>query len=77
MHDPVTPRNFDVAVDGHEGRLVRATVTLHETIPTGGLTLSVLWDPDRGEATSVTPFRNLGQFVLEELAKQAGGSAGH
>lgn len=77
MHDPVTPHNFDVTIAGREGRLVRATVTLHETIPAGGIELSVLWDPDRGDVVEVKPWRNLGQFVIEALATKAGGSAGH
>jgi len=77
MHDPITPHNFEVAVTGHEGRLVRATVTISETIPAGGIELSVLWDPDRGAVVEVKPWRNLGQFILEALAAKAGGSVAH
>jgi len=76
-HDPNTPRNFQVQVTGRDGDRVLARVTLTETIPAGGLELDVVWDPRTGEAVSVSPYRNLGQFVTEELARVAGGSAAH
>ncbi len=76
-HDPVTPHNFEVQVDGPEGQFVRATVRLHQTVPVGGIELSVLWDPVGGRVVEVRPWRNLGCFVTEALARAAGGSAGH
>jgi hypothetical protein len=77
MHDPVTPHNFDVAITGREGRFVRATVTLHTTIPAGGIELSVLWDPERGDVVEVKPWWNLSRFVREALAAQTVGRSGH
>ena len=76
-HDPITPRNYTVHVDGPEGALVRVRVHVSKTVPPGGLDLDVLWDPAAGEAVSVTPFRNLGEFITNAIAQQAGGSAGH
>ncbi len=77
MHDPVTPHNFEVQLGAHEGRLVRATVQIHKTVPSGGLRLSVLWDPDAGRVVEVKPYRNLGRFITAELARLAGGGGGH
>ena len=70
--------NFEVAITGHDGPLVQATVTLRGTIPAGGVTLAVVYDPRSGKPVSVSPWRNLGVFVLAELARQTGGkSAAH
>lgn len=76
-HDPITPHNFDIQLLGHEGDLVKLEVTVHQSVPAGGIRLQVLWDPSAGQPVSVTPYRNLGQFLTADIAKVAGGSAGH
>jgi hypothetical protein len=76
-HDPVTPHNFDVTLTGRDGHLVQARVHLRETIPVGGIELDVVWDRANGRVVSVTPWRNLGEFVTAELARVAGGHAAH
>ncbi len=76
-HDPITPHNFDIQIQGNEGDLVKQEVTVHQSVPAGGIRLQVLWDPTAGEAVSVSPYRNLGRFLTEGIAKVAGGSVGH
>lgn len=76
-HDPITPHNYSVHVEGPEGAYLRVKVSIHETVPAGGLELDVLWDPTTGQPVSVTPWRNLGQFISEAIAHEAGGSAAH
>ncbi len=76
-HDPVTPHNYTVQVQGHEGDLVRVTVHVSQTVPAGGLELDVLWDPKAGRALSVSPYRNLGEFITGAIAREAGGTAAH
>ena len=73
-HDPSVPHNFEITIEGTEGDTVRAQVRLTETIPAGGLTLDVVWDTAFGRVVSVTPWRNLGVFVTEALARAAGGA---
>ena len=63
--------NFEVTITGRQGDLVEAEVTITETIPKGGVTLRVVFDPHRSQVVSVTPWRNLGCFVTEELSRQA------
>ena len=70
-HDHGSTQNFEVSITGREGGLVQATVQLQETIPTGGVTLEVVYDPNRCEVVSVSPWQNLGQFVTAELDRQA------
>ena len=70
-HDHVTPHNFEVSIVGQEGSSVRATVWLNATIPVGGIELDVLYDPHAHRLIEVSPWRNLGQFVLAELDRQA------
>ncbi len=76
-HDSSTPSNFTVQVTGRAGDQVQAKVHLTETIPAGGIELDVVWDVRRGSIVSVSPWRNLGEFVTAELARKAGGSAAH
>ena len=70
-HDHGSTHNFEVSITGREGGLVQATVQLGETIPAGGITLEVVYDPNRREVVSVSPWQNLGQFVTAELTRQA------
>jgi hypothetical protein len=76
-HDPITPHNYSIHVEGPEGALVRVRVRVEETVPAGGIDLDVLWDPQAGKPVSVTPWRNLGRFISEAIAHEAGGSVGH
>lgn len=73
-HDPTVPHNFEITIDGGEGNEVHAKVHLKETIPPGGITLDVVWDKAFGRVVSVTPWRNLGVFVTDALARKAGGA---
>jgi len=76
-HDPTVPQNFHVTVSSNEGRRAHLTVKLDETIPSGGLELDVVWDTEAGRIISVTPWRNLGVFVLQEIARQTGSKVAH
>jgi hypothetical protein len=75
--DQTVPHNFHVTVDSTEGRKAHLTVKLDETIPVGGLTLAVVWDKEAGRIVSVSPWRNLGQFVIGEIARQTGSKVAH
>lgn len=63
--------NFEIDITGRTGGLVQAEVRLTETVPAGGITLQVVFDPNRGEVVSVSPWRNLGCFVTDELARRS------
>jgi|GEM_PF-1897748 len=76
-HDPTVPHNFHVTVDSNEGTRAHITVRLDETIPAGGLTLDVVWDTKTGRIVSVTPWRNLGEFVIAEIARATGSTVAH
>ena len=76
-HDPITPHNYSVHVEGPEGDLIRVRVHVAESVPPGGIDLDVLWDPRAGAPVSVAPWRNLGQFITSAIAHEAGGAAGH
>lgn len=75
--DPTIPHNFHVTVDSNDGDRAHLTVKLDETIPPGGLTLKVVWDTASGRIVSVDPWRNLGMFVLDEIARQTGSRVHH
>jgi hypothetical protein len=66
-----------VQIERHEGSRVRALVELHDTVPPGGATLSVLYDTDEHKVIEVVPWRNLGTFVIEELERLAGVDGAH
>ena len=72
-HDGGAQGNFEVAITGQDGPLIQATVTMTGTIPAATQTLHVVYDPRSGKPVSVQPWRNLGIFVLGELARQTGG----
>jgi hypothetical protein len=76
-HDSTVPQNFHVTVDSKEGSRAHLTVKLDQTIPPGGLTLSVVWDTAAGKVVSVSPWRNLGEFVLAEIATKTGSKVAH
>ena len=75
--DPTVPHNFHVTVDSNEGRNAHLPVKLDQTIPPGGLTLAVVWEREAGRIVSVNPWRNLGQFVIGEIARQTGSHVAH
>lgn len=80
-HDHAAPAGpaFEVQIERWEGHVVHAVVDLHQTVPAGGLSLNVVYEPRNRRIVEVRPWRNLGTFVLDALdaACGLGGGAHH
>lgn len=68
---------FEVQIERWEGHVVHALVDLKETVPAGGQSLTVVYEPRRRRIVAVRPWRNLGTFVLDELDRACGIGGGH
>ena len=65
------PKNYEITVKDRDGSHVTADVHLKETIPAGGIHLEVVYDLEKKDVVSVTPWRKIGRHVLEAVAAAA------